>query len=332
MAMPTVFKSSEEFYEFTYSVSQQLKSMKLATLRQAIAKAAGFRDLNAYIKDLDKGQNFDVPPQKVPSVTDWMDSVREQQDKLLADLGVAICVDDDMIMFQGQTFVNGRELSVENTFNNQTGNVRQTKISAYLTGNDGALEHAAVLTDAEGNRLVRGYLDVTEKPREALAAIRYFRATQGNEWYGEKLFTALYNAIMNAMFETPDWWSDYGMLELAKGLCGGMPLHTVSRMMGEGGFIATERRWMDWVPRTMHPDQLESLSSAYCREGTALHDYVLHVQVKNMILTVFNYVKADGVDGRDLDAVKVSILNGERRLEDFMALSFFNELPVEVWK
>jgi Fe-S cluster biogenesis protein NfuA len=53
-AQQPVFTSQEAFNQYTFNLSNQLKSIKLNALRSAMAQAAGFTHLDAYLKHLDQ--------------------------------------------------------------------------------------------------------------------------------------------------------------------------------------------------------------------------------------------------------------------------------------
>lgn len=327
MAMPTVFKSSDEFNEFTYAVSQQMKSMKLATLREAIAKAAGFRHLDAYREHLDQNQYTTVTVQK-PTFAEQARYADLKADQEIWELGVAICVADDVVMFQGDRYVDSQELPDDVLYLDMNGEIDQMNASYFLTGDD-HLEEISAHVSSKNVPLVRGYMDVTEKPMETLLAIKHFRKTQGKQWAGEKLLRGILDALFERLTKDRVWWMDYGLHQFAIDVCGGVPLSTVSRLMGDNQLIPYDSRWLDLVPKTLHPDQMESLSSVYVREGKELHEYILHVQINNMIQTLFTFLKGRLVDPLDLEDVMAEVLASRERIEDVMALAFFNELPVK---
>lgn len=187
-ASKSVFTSPKQFDEFTYKLSQSMKSMKVSTLRESIAKSEGYSHVDAFRKSL-------AAQEQRPIIR-----------KVIADPKIHrlpdIWVEDKKIFLEGIPVTDAMEESL---------------ISEALTGDSTLLRPAKgnYSLDAKIDEMfsgsfftVVGYVKLRKGSQKneinILKSIRNFYLGQGPDWRGRDIATTVFYWIYSDAWMTED--------------------------------------------------------------------------------------------------------------------------------
>lgn len=164
------FASSKHFDEFTYKLSQSMKSMKVSTLRESIAKAEGYSHVDAFRKKLDEQK-----PRPIIQKT-----LSDYRFRSLPD----IFVESNKIVFVG--------LPVLGTWDPSETSYDLTGHSDLLTPiyDDESLDYESFFHSEDSDIMIQGYMPVPDKTPvddvEYIKAFRNFYLGQSSDWEGRE--------------------------------------------------------------------------------------------------------------------------------------------------